>query len=107
LTLSSTFYMLTCFNTTGPVHAVVDCMHRIKQVCLNILAEKIQEEHVTTPDIEPKKDLMSLLMRARQSETKQQDSPGVASYQMNDDNIVQQMACSFFPLTTADVKRMA
>lgn len=58
----------------APFTELLDSMHRIRKVSRQILSEKIkdlEESGVSADDMHGKKDIMSLLMRARANETDQ------------------------------------
>ncbi|KAI0319932.1 cytochrome P450, partial [Amylostereum chailletii] len=65
---------------TAPIMTLVDTMHRIRALSRRILREKIAEDD----DRASKKDIMSLLVRARRGEAKD-------GYQLNDDALVDQV----------------
>ncbi|THU80948.1 cytochrome P450 [Dendrothele bispora CBS 962.96] len=57
---------------------MIDCMHRIKAVSAGILAQKLKEaEGVDSYDTTAKKDIMSLLVRARKAEEESREKEKV------------------------------
>ncbi|KAF7316493.1 hypothetical protein MIND_00168400 [Mycena indigotica] len=52
----------------GSLELLVDCMHRIRGISAQMLREKIVDLSVSPHDIGTKKDIMSLLVQARQAE---------------------------------------
>lgn len=61
-------------------------MHRIKKVSADILQEKLEDTAVTPDDTSTKRDIMSLLVRARVA-----DKSG--GYHMSDATIMDQVVC--------------
>ncbi|KAL0960785.1 hypothetical protein HGRIS_005806 [Hohenbuehelia grisea] len=55
----------------SPLYVAIDSMHRIKQISAHMLQEKLQESAVT-PDASAKRDIMSLLVRARKADMEQE-----------------------------------
>lgn len=82
-----------CGNTTssspGPLSTLVDSMYRIKNISAEILAEKMRESAaVAATDDLAKRDIMSILVRARMSEKG-------GGYQMSDQAMMQQVVSTF------------
>ncbi|KAK0467030.1 cytochrome P450 [Desarmillaria tabescens] len=72
----------------APFTELLDSMHRIRKISRQILSEKVkdlEESGISANDMHAKKDIMSLLMRARASET------GQRGYAMNDNIMVDQV----------------
>ncbi|KAH7099379.1 cytochrome P450 [Auriculariales sp. MPI-PUGE-AT-0066] len=65
---------------------LIDCMHRIKRVSRAILDERMEEAKIVgREDVEAKRDIMSLLVRARMA-TKDE-----AAFRMNDEQMMDQV----------------
>ncbi|KAK0202604.1 cytochrome P450 [Desarmillaria ectypa] len=72
----------------APFTELLDSMHRIRKISRQILSEKmkdLEESGISTNDMHAKKDIMSLLMRARANETDQ------LGYAMSDNIMVDQV----------------
>ena len=85
------------FHTSeGDVRPLLDSMHRIKSISRNILNEKLINAGVPAGDRQTKKDIMSLLVKARQVEM-EKPSLGTGmeeeeeSYTMSDEMIMNQV----------------
>lgn len=69
-------------------------MHKIKIISRQILDEKLKESAVTAGDMHTKKDIMSLLVKARKAEEEAangaEKSSG-AAYRMSDDMMMNQV----------------
>ncbi|KAG6877827.1 hypothetical protein C0993_003489 [Termitomyces sp. T159_Od127] len=52
----------------GAVSNLIDSMYRIKRVSAKILHQKMEESAVVVSDTEAKRDIMSLLVRARKAD---------------------------------------
>uniref|UniRef100_A0A8H8CGE5 Cytochrome P450 n=1 Tax=Psilocybe cubensis TaxID=181762 RepID=A0A8H8CGE5_PSICU len=63
----------------------VDSMHRIRAVSAQMLAEKMSDSAVSLSDSETKRDIMSLLVRARQADSK------AGGYAMSDQAMMDQV----------------
>ncbi|PBK72346.1 cytochrome P450 [Armillaria solidipes] len=79
------------FKYTGffaPFTELLDSMHRIRKISRQILSEKIkdlEESGISADDMHAKRDIMSLLMRARANDTEQR------GYAMSDNIMVDQV----------------
>jgi len=70
----------------GVLGILVDSMHRIKAVSRAILDERMREAQVVgLTDVEAKRDIMSLLVRARMSDKDE------TAFKMNDDQMMDQV----------------
>jgi hypothetical protein len=80
----------------------VDCMHRIKAVSAQILDQKLKEaEGLDSGDTSTKKDIMSLLVRARKAEEEAREkekgkfgmgaTAGPEPYKMSDKEMMDQV----------------
>ncbi|PBK99440.1 cytochrome P450 [Armillaria gallica] len=72
----------------APFTELLDSMHRIRKISRQILSEKIkdlEESGVSADDMHAKRDIMSLLMRARANDTEQR------GYAMSDNIMVDQV----------------
>lgn len=93
----------------------MDAMHRIKAVSSSILQEKLEEaEHLeNNEDTAAKKDIMSLLVRARLADQKAQQKSvggglGAVSYTMSDAEMMDQVVSVFIaPVPANDTKERA
>ena len=65
-------------------------MHRIKRVSAGILEEKMKEAHSAPGDFETKKDIMSILVRARMAEEKANEGKRLG-YAMSDGEMMDQV----------------
>ena len=65
-------------------------MHRIKRVSAGLLEEKMKEAHSAPGDFETKKDIMSILVRARMAEEKANEGKRVG-YAMSDGEMMDQV----------------
>ncbi|KZV84536.1 cytochrome P450 [Exidia glandulosa HHB12029] len=72
---------------TGLLTQLISCMHRIKNISAQILRERIADAMVDAEDVKAKKDIMSLLIRARMAESEK--DPG--AYKMNDAQMMDQV----------------
>jgi hypothetical protein len=74
-------------------------MHRIKAISKTMLDEKLVDAAVPADDMHTKKDIMSLLVKARKAETMAQEKsmmageavPGGLGYTMSDEMIMNQV----------------
>jgi hypothetical protein len=88
---------LNPFTLPGPIHTGLVCLYKIKKICSKILAEKNQERSITSLDIGTKKDIISLLIKARKAGAQQQESSRIMSYQISDKDISDQIVlCDLF-----------
>lgn len=72
----------------APFTELLDSMHRIRKISRQILSEKIkdlEESGISADDMHAKRDIMSLLMRARANDTEQR------GYAMSDNIMVDQV----------------
>ncbi|KAL1715868.1 cytochrome P450 [Schizophyllum commune] len=69
---------------------LLESMHRIKRVSAGILEEKMKEAHSAPGDFETKKDIMSILVRARMAEEKASEGRKVG-YAMSDGEMMDQV----------------
>ncbi|KAJ8094400.1 hypothetical protein PM082_010834 [Marasmius tenuissimus] len=80
-----------------PLAKMMESMHRIKAVSAQILRERMEEvEGLSTDDTSAKKDIMSLLVRARKAEMERAKDTGKAgeldgSYTMSDKEMMDQV----------------
>ena len=65
---------------------VVKCVHGIRGIARKLLDEKVADAAVHPDDFASKKDVMSLLVRARRGEAKD-------GYKLSDSAIVDQVVC--------------
>ncbi|TFK57630.1 cytochrome P450 [Heliocybe sulcata] len=73
----------------SPVATMLTCVRQIRSICAQLLARKIQETAgVGAVDTASKKDIMSLLLRARASGDSAKDTGG---YRMEDHALIEQM----------------
>jgi hypothetical protein len=69
---------------------MVDSMHRIRTISTEILSSKMSEAAaVAAEDTLAKKDIMSLLVRARSAEK------GQGTYRMSDEAMISQVVCRY------------
>ncbi|KAF8916319.1 cytochrome P450 [Mucidula mucida] len=74
-------------STFAPLETLLDSMHTIRRISAQMLAEKIRETSgITIDDMHTKKDIMSLLVRARQA-----DLTKDGAYSMTDEAMVDQV----------------
>lgn len=73
---------------------MIESMHRIKQISAQILADKMRDSAVAVSDTEAKRDIMSLLVRARKADMEK--DKGV--YTMSDKAMMEQVVGHFYPL---------
>jgi len=62
-------------------------MHHIKAISRQMLADKMKDAEIISNDHETKKDIMSILVRARKAETE----GGKEGFSMNDEAMVNQV----------------
>lgn len=80
-------------NPIGPISVLVDSMHRIRAVSREMLASKMADAAtISAEDTHAKKDIMSLLVRARSAEKDQ------GAYKMSDEAMMNQVVCHFSAL---------
>lgn len=82
---------------------MLSCMHRIKAISRIILDEKLEDTAVGADDMHTKKDIMSLLVKARMSEANRDSATdakepggrssetGPSGYRMSDEMIMNQV----------------
>ncbi|KAF5367336.1 hypothetical protein D9615_010281 [Tricholomella constricta] len=75
------------FQNLAQAAILVDSMHRIKQVSAGILAEKMRDSAVAASDTEAKRDIMSLLVRARKADTEKDKG----AYTLSDNAMMEQV----------------
>ncbi|GLB37392.1 putative cytochrome p450 [Lyophyllum shimeji] len=80
-------HWFTYFESLAPIAVLLDSMHRIKQISATILAEKMRDSPVTSSDTEAKRDVMSLLVRARKADMEKDKG----AYAMSDNAIMEQV----------------
>jgi hypothetical protein len=66
-------------------------MNRIKRISADILAEKMRDSSVAMSDTEAKRDVMSLLVRARKADIEKDKG----AYAMSDKAMMEQVVRSF------------
>lgn len=78
---------------TKPLSTMLDSARRIRTICAHILASSIAESSgVGASDTASKKDIMSLLLRARATEDmKEPGQVRSGAYRMGDDELIEQM----------------
>jgi len=97
--------ILWCPSDTAEI--LIDCMHRIKTVSAKILANKLEEaEGLNSYDTTAKKDIMSLLVRARKAEEESREKErsklgmgapaGPEPYRMSDKEMMDQVVGRVF-----------
>lgn len=69
---------------------MLDSMHKIKHISALILKEKTSDTAVTVSDTEAKRDIMSLLVRARKADLEKDDTV----YTMSDKAMMDQVVKS-------------
>lgn len=74
----------------APLGVLIDSMHHIKRISAKILAERIHDSTVAMSDTETKRDVMSLLLRARNV-----DLQDKGAYTMSDQAMVEQVVCFY------------
>ncbi|KAH0589123.1 hypothetical protein H2248_004891 [Termitomyces sp. 'cryptogamus'] len=70
----------------APLGVLIDSMHHIKRISAIILAERMRDSAVVMSDTEAKRDVMSLLVRARNA-----DSMTKGAYTMSDQAMMEQV----------------
>lgn len=76
----------------APLSVTLDSMHKIKRISAQMLEEKMKDSAVALSDTDAKRDIMSLLVRARKAESEQQK--GV--YTMGDKAMMDQVVQLYF-----------
>ncbi|KAF8070435.1 cytochrome P450 [Lyophyllum atratum] len=71
----------------APVKVMLESMHRIKQISAVILADKMRDSAVVMSDTEAKRDVMSLLVRARKADIEKDRG----AYAMSDKDMIEQV----------------
>lgn len=74
------------FHCSAPGSIVADSMYRIKQVSSKMLEEKVADAAISASDTVAKRDIMSLLVRARIADKGD-------GYQMSDRAMMDQVVC--------------
>ncbi|TFK35848.1 cytochrome P450 [Crucibulum laeve] len=69
---------------------VLDSMHRIREVSATMLAEKMADSAVSLSDTDAKRDIMSLLVRARTADL-QENKEKAGGYAMSDEAMMDQV----------------
>ncbi|KAI0041381.1 cytochrome P450 [Auriscalpium vulgare] len=72
------------FSPLAPIATFIDSLHRLRRLSRKMLAEKLADSAVNVDDFSTKKDIMSLLVRARNGETKD-------GYKLSDEALVDQV----------------
>ncbi len=75
----------------------LDAMHRIKKISAEMLAEKTKDNAVALSDTEAKRDIMSLLVRARNA-----DLAIKSGYTMTDQQMMDQVVRPYYCLASFD-----
>ncbi len=89
LVSSCSQFLLVSLCQVAPLETLLDSMHTIRRISAQMLAEKIRETSgITIDDMHTKKDIMSLLVRARQA-----DLTKDGAYSMTDEAMVDQVVC--------------
>lgn len=88
-------------TSAAPGTVLIESMSRIRRISRQILADKIHDSGVTAADLSTKKDIMSIMVRARKgdedAEEKGEAKNGV--YKLSDEALVDQVVsciCVFF-----------
>ncbi|KAI0056515.1 cytochrome P450 [Artomyces pyxidatus] len=76
-------HVFACLKLLAPVKTFIGSLHQIRRISREMLREKLADTAVDAADMATKKDIMSLLVRARKGETK--------GYQLSDEALVDQV----------------
>lgn len=71
------------------ISPMLDSMHTIKKISAQMLQEKIQDSAVAISDMEAKKDIMSLLVRARKGDAEKGGDEAISDKAMMDQVVSQ------------------
>ncbi|KAL9708800.1 hypothetical protein Ac2012v2_007954 [Leucoagaricus gongylophorus] len=71
----------------GNLAVIIDSMHQIRQISKRMLEEKLKESHATEMDGGGRKDIMSLLVRARKENSENEPS----GYSLSDEALTDQV----------------
>lgn len=71
-------------------------MSRIRRISREILTEKIHNSALTAGDVASKKDIMSLMVRARASDSDGEKGEGEEGYRLSDEALVDQVVSTNF-----------
>ncbi|KAF8875065.1 cytochrome P450 [Infundibulicybe gibba] len=71
----------------GPISKLIDSMYRIRRISTRMLQDKMQDSAVTLSDTDAKRDIMSLLVRARMADLAKDKT----AYAMSDEAMVDQV----------------
>jgi len=94
MTWNSNFFFFSCL---GNLAVIIDSMHQIRQISKRMLEEKLRESHATEMDGGRRKDIMSLLVRARKENLENEPS----GYSLSDEALTDQVVrIIFFHLKT-------
>ncbi|KAL0960786.1 hypothetical protein HGRIS_005807 [Hohenbuehelia grisea] len=80
-------HWFSTFAFLAPGGIAIDSMHRIKKISAQMLEEKLADSAVAAADTAAKRDIMSLLVRARKAEMEQEK----AGYAMSDQQMMDQV----------------
>lgn len=80
-------YLVLTVRSPGAIGTLIDAMHVIRKISEQMLEEKMADAHIVVEAKEPKKDIMSLLVRARIG-----DKEG-SGYLMSDQAMMDQVVC--------------
>ncbi len=86
-TLKSQFFVLTEVVVAG-ASILIESMYKIRQLSKRMLEDKLRES-VHVSDMDAKRDIMSILVRARKAEREGKTE----SYAMNDQAMMDQVVC--------------
>lgn len=76
----------------APAATLMDSMYRIRRVSALMLREKMEESVIALSDTDAKRDIMSLLVRARKMDMEKQRIGGVGGgYAMSDREMMDQV----------------
>lgn len=92
LRLSHSLPQLITYVCIAPILITLDSMHKIKRISAQMLEEKMKDSAVAMSDTDAKRDIMSLLVRARKAESEQEK--GV--YTMSDKAMMDQVVLQYF-----------
>lgn len=89
MTWNSNFFFFSCL---GNLAVIIDSMHQIRQISKRMLEEKLKESHATEMDGGRRKDIMSLLVRARKENLENEPS----GYSLSDEALTDQVVRIIF-----------
>ncbi|KIY66762.1 cytochrome P450 [Cylindrobasidium torrendii FP15055 ss-10] len=77
-------------KSLNPGHTMINCMNRIKRVSADLLAEKVADASLVS-DNDSKKDIMSILVRARKAGMEKKPGSAADDYVMTDQEMMDQV----------------